>query len=77
MNRLTAILGLAYVAVIAGVIVVGPFGYPGYDSLGQHISEMGATGLDHAAPPKGRRSRFHVGGRTLATAAPPPREWRP
>ena len=47
MNRLTAILGLAYVAVIAGVIVVGPFGYPGYDSLGQHISEMGATGAPH------------------------------
>ena len=47
MNRLTAVLGFAYVAVIAGVIVVGPFGYPGYDSLGQHISEMGATGAPH------------------------------
>ena len=47
MNRLTAMLGFAYVAVMAGVIVVGPFGYPGYNSLGQHISEMGATGAPH------------------------------
>lgn len=44
MNRLTALLGIAYVAVMAGVIVIGPLGYPGYDSLTQHISEMGATG---------------------------------
>lgn len=47
MNRLTAMLGIAYVAVMAGVIVIGPFGYPGYDSLRQHISEMGATGAPH------------------------------
>lgn len=47
MNRLTAMLGFAYAAVIAGVIVIGPIGYPGYDSLGQHISEMGATGAPH------------------------------
>ena len=47
MNRLTAMLGFAYVAVMAGVIVIGPFGYPGYNSLGQHISEMGATGAPY------------------------------
>jgi hypothetical membrane protein len=47
MNRLTAMLGIAYVAVMAGVIVIGPLGYPGYNSLSQHISEMGATGAPH------------------------------
>ncbi len=44
MNRLTAMLGFAYVAVMAAVIVIGPLGYPGYSSLNQHISEMGASG---------------------------------
>jgi hypothetical membrane protein len=47
MNRLTAMLGIAYVAVMAGVILIGPLGYPGYSSLHQHISEMGATGAPH------------------------------
>ena len=47
MNRLTAMLGFAYVAVIAGVILIAPLGYPGYNSLSQHISEMGATGAPH------------------------------
>ena len=47
MNRLTAMLGIAYVAVMAVVIVVGPLGYPGYNSLSQHISEMGATGAPY------------------------------
>jgi hypothetical membrane protein len=44
MNRLTAVLGFAYVAVMAGVILIGPLGYPGYDSLSQHISVLGAAG---------------------------------
>ena len=47
MNRLTAMLGFAYVAVIAGVILIAPLGYPGYNSLSQHISEMGATGAPY------------------------------
>ena len=47
MNRLTAMLGFAYAAVMAGVILIGPLGYPGYNSLSQHISEMGATGAPH------------------------------
>lgn len=47
MNRLTAMLGIAYVVVMAGVILIGPLGYPGYSSLHQHISEMGATGAPH------------------------------
>lgn len=49
MNRLTAILGIAYVVVIAGVILIAPLGYPGYNSLGQHISELGANGAPHGA----------------------------
>jgi hypothetical membrane protein len=49
MNRLTAILGFAYVVVIAAVIMIGPLVYPGYDSLRQHISEMGATGAPHGS----------------------------
>lgn len=47
MNRVTAMLGIAYVVVISGVIVIGPLGYPGYNSFSQHISEMGATGAPH------------------------------
>lgn len=47
MNRLTAMLGIAYVVVMAGVILIGPLGYPGYSSLHQYISEMGATGAPH------------------------------
>ena len=49
MKRITAVFAIAYVCMMAAVIVIGPLGYPGYNSLSRHISELGAYGAPDAA----------------------------
>ncbi|MFS0709420.1 hypothetical protein [Brevundimonas phoenicis] len=48
LKRITAGFAITYVCVLAAVIVIAPFGYPGYNSPSQHISELGAYGAPNA-----------------------------